>query len=49
MPEISLDLPINWDILGNPLNWLIVVMILIFVAYGAYVIHENANDLLPQL
>jgi len=47
--DIDLELPINWEILGNPLNWLIVVMILIAVSYSAYVVHANSRALIPQL
>ncbi len=40
---------INWQILGNPINWLIVVMVLIFVFYAAFVVWQNAADLVPQI
>ena len=40
---------INWDIVRNPLNWFIIALVLIVVAYGVKVIHEHANDLTPSL
>ena len=40
---------VNWAILGDPINWLIVTFVLIFVAYAAFVISHNAGDLLPTI
>ncbi len=40
---------INWNIVGNPVNWVIVTMTLIFVAYAMFVIHQNMSSLLPSL
>lgn len=46
---MTLDLPINWAILGNPMNWLIVVIVLLLVSYSFFVIWENADALTPTL
>jgi ABC-type arginine/histidine transport system permease subunit len=40
---------INWEILRNPLNWAIIALILMIVAYGVKVIRDNANVLTPTL
>lgn len=40
---------INFAILGNPVNWMIVVMVVIFAAYAAFVISKNTGAVLPQL
>lgn len=34
---------VNLDILANPINWLIVIVVLIFVSYAAYVLWSNAQ------
>lgn len=44
-----MDSVINWNILGNPVNWVIVTLILIFVAYSFYVLHNNLGSLLPTI
>jgi hypothetical protein len=44
-----MDNVLNMTILANPINWLIVVMILIFVAYGAFVVYSNASSLTPKI
>lgn len=33
-------MPINFDILGNPINWLTIVIVLIFVSYATYTLWE---------
>jgi hypothetical protein len=40
---------INWAILGNPVNWLIVTLTALFLAYAAFTIHANANSLLLKI
>jgi hypothetical protein len=40
---------INEDILFNPVNWIIIALILIFVASGALAIKSNAGALTPKL
>jgi hypothetical protein len=47
--DIDLALPLNMDILGNPLNWLMVTIILILVSYSAFVIYQNSTSLLPKV
>jgi hypothetical protein len=39
---------INFELL-SPLNAVVVVMVLIFGAYAAYVVHQNAASLTPKL
>ena len=34
---------INTEILFDPINWLIIVTVLVFVFYGAYIIWTNAT------
>jgi len=41
--DIGIDLPLNMAILGNPINWLVITMILILVAYSAFTISQNAG------
>lgn len=38
-----LEQVVNLEILGNPINWLIVVVVLIFTSYAAYVLWSNAK------
>jgi hypothetical protein len=33
---------INWEILGNPVNWLLVTLIIVFTFMAAYTIYEAA-------
>lgn len=40
---------INTAILFDPLNWIVVVLILLFVAYGGFVIWSNAAAFTPSL
>ncbi len=40
---------VNFDIIGHPINWLIIVMVLLFVFYGMFVIWSNLSDLLPEV
>jgi hypothetical protein len=40
---------INWAILGDPINWLIVVFVLLFVSYSVFVVTNNAGALLPKI
>ena len=44
-----MDSFLNFQILFNPLNWLIVVLILIFVSFGAFTLSKNTGVLLPNL
>lgn len=34
---------VNLDILLNPINWLIVITVLVFASYSAYVLWSNAS------
>lgn len=36
-------------ILGNPINWIIVVMVLIFVAFSGFTIYQNSGALTPKI
>jgi len=49
MSAVEFELPINMALLSNPLNWLIIVMILILVSYSIFVIYQNSATLLPVL
>ncbi|MDR3449792.1 MAG: hypothetical protein P4M15_08650 [Alphaproteobacteria bacterium] len=40
---------INWDLLSHPLNWVIVTLILIFMAYGGFAVWNAAGGSLPTL
>lgn len=42
-----MDRVINWNILGNPANWLIVFMILYLVALIAHVLTNAAQNGAP--
>lgn len=42
MMMADIDLPLNMAILGNPMNWLMIIIILLLVSYSAFVIWENA-------
>jgi hypothetical protein len=44
-----MDYFINTRILFDPINWLVVVFVLIFVGYGAFAVANNAGITLPQL
>ena len=44
-----MDAWLNLRLLSHPLNWLIVVLILIFVSFGAFTLSKNTGVLLPQL
>lgn len=44
-----MDSILNFAILGDPVNWLIVVFVLIFVAYAIFVVSNNSGLVLPQL
>lgn len=46
--DIDLALPINWEILGSPINWLMIIIILILVSYSIFVISQNAG-LVPSV
>ena len=46
---MEIALPINWQLLGHPLNWLLIVLIVILVAYSAFTIQAHAKQLLPQI
>jgi len=47
--DIDLQLPVNFELLRNPMNWLVIVLVLILVFYSAFVIRSNATSLLPQI
>ena len=47
--NIDLQLPINFELLKNPMNWLVIVLILVLVFYSFFVIQSNASSLLPQV
>lgn len=40
---------LNYALLSHPVNWLVVVLIGIFVFYALYVIRRNAGQLLPSI
>lgn len=40
---------INWPLISNPINWLIVIVMLVFVGYAAFAITTNATALLPDI
>ena len=40
---------INLRLLSEPMNWLIVTLVLIFGAYGAYLVYSHASDFTPVL
>lgn len=44
-----MDSWINWQLLAHPLNWVIVVLILIFMSFGAFAVWHNAGGLTPTL
>jgi uncharacterized membrane protein len=44
-----LDSFINIRLLADPMNWLIVTLVLIFGAYGAYLVYSHASDFTPSL
>ena len=44
-----MDSIINFRILGEPVNWLIVTLVLVFVAYGAFAISNHAGGFLPKV
>ena len=40
---------VNLAVLSHPANWVIIVLILVFVAYGGFAISQNAGILTPSL
>ena len=40
---------INIELLSHPMNWVIVTLVLIFIAYGAFAIWQNAGGFLPSI
>ena len=41
---------INWPLLSNPANWVIIVLVLIFLSYSAFIISSSAGWFpLPQI
>lgn len=40
---------LNMRILGDPINWLIVCLVLLFVSYSAFAVYQNSGELLPKL
>jgi hypothetical protein len=40
---------INFNLLADPMNWLVITLVLIFGAFGAYVVYMHASDLTPRL
>ncbi len=47
--NFDLSLPLNMAILGNPMNWLIIVLILLLVSFSAFTISQNAGALTPKI
>jgi hypothetical protein len=43
------ELPVNMEILGQPMNWLIITVILVFVSYAAYCVSQHAAQLIPKV
>lgn len=39
----------DFTLLSNPANWIIVTLVLIFVAYSAFLLAQNAGALTPSL
>lgn len=46
---MELDDIINTAILFDPINWIVVTLILLFVGVALFAIHSNANDFIPSL
>jgi hypothetical protein len=44
-----MDSFVNTGILFNPVNWIIVTLVLIFGSYGLYVLYQNQGQLLPTI
>jgi hypothetical protein len=44
-----LDSFINLKLLANPINWLVITLVLIFVAFSIFIIGKNSGALLPTL
>jgi hypothetical protein len=40
---------LNFRILENPVNWLLVIVVLLFVSYSAFAIYSNSGALTPKL
>ena len=40
---------LNMKILGDPINWLIVCLVLLFVSYAAFAVYSNSGALLPKV
>ncbi len=45
---MDVDLPLNWQIIGNPMNWLMIVIILLLVSFSAFTVWNNAS-LWPEI
>jgi hypothetical protein len=44
-----MDSFINMRLIANPVNWLIITLVLIFVAFSVFTIGRNSGVLLPTL
>jgi hypothetical protein len=44
-----LDSFVNLKLLANPVNWLVITLVLVFVAFSLFVIGKNSGALLPTL
>ena len=47
--EFDLALPVDFALIANPLNWIVIIAVLLLVAYSAFTISENWSTLTPRL
>lgn len=41
-------IPLNFEIIGNPINWIIIIMMLLIVGFGLHMILPSLN-LVPTM
>jgi hypothetical protein len=44
-----MDRWLNLEIMLNPANWIMVVLVLIFAAFGIFTIYQNATAYIPKV